>query len=212
MDDQVLQLGPEGLRLLVVDEVAVLDAPGGDGVDHPVGDLAQRPLALVGARGAPEVLLGQDVGGVQAPALGDLDIQLLEGDRPVPIVGDPRVTSLPDDLVIGMDLGRGEVAADADTGALWGDGHSKDLFSGCFRLSLESGVASGVVLGWMSALSVFEGGAVPRAPHFGPPPLIGAAGVPYRSGRDRPAGTPPKCGPQPPKHNMLWLTLPRGTR
>ena len=81
VDDEVLQLVVEDLGLLVVDEVAVLDAPGGQGVGHPVGHLLERPLALVGAEGPPEVLLRQDVGGVDAPALGHLDAQLLEGHR-----------------------------------------------------------------------------------------------------------------------------------
>ena len=66
-DEQVLELGVEGLGLGVVDEVAALEAPLGDGVGDPVDDLAQRRLPLGGARRAPEVLLGDDVGGVHRP-------------------------------------------------------------------------------------------------------------------------------------------------
>ena len=56
--DEVLELGPERLGLVVVDEVAAVDPPPGDRVDNPVGDLAHGPLALGGAQRAPEVLLG----------------------------------------------------------------------------------------------------------------------------------------------------------
>ncbi len=105
VDDEVLQLVVEDLGLLVVDEVAVLDAPGGQRVRHPVGHLLQRPLALLGAERPPEVLLRQDVGGVDAPTLGHLDAQLLEGHRPVAVVGDAGVAPLPAHLVIGVDAG-----------------------------------------------------------------------------------------------------------
>ena len=108
---------------VVVDEVAVLAAPGGDGVDHAVGHLPERPLALGGAQGAAEVLLGQDVGGVQAPALGHLDAQLLEGHGAVPVVGDPGVPALPAHLVVGVDAFGGEVASDADAGPLGRNRH-----------------------------------------------------------------------------------------
>ncbi len=79
-DEEVLELGVEGVGLVVVDEVAALDAPLGDGVGDAVDDLAQRRLPLGRARGAPEVLLGDDVGGVQRPGRGELDTELLEGD------------------------------------------------------------------------------------------------------------------------------------
>ena len=84
----MLELVAEDLCLGVVLEVAVLDAPGGDGVHHAVGDLLQRGLALGGTRGAAEVLLGEDVGGVEAPRDGNLDLELLEGDASVAVVGD----------------------------------------------------------------------------------------------------------------------------
>ena len=91
---------------LVVDEVAVLDAPRGDRVDHAVDDLAQRRLALGRAEGAAEVLLGDDVGGVQRPRRRELDAELLEGDRAVLEVGDAGVAPLPGDLVVGVDARR----------------------------------------------------------------------------------------------------------
>jgi hypothetical protein len=128
VDDQVLELISEDLGLLVVDEVAILDAPIGDGVDHPIGHLPQRPLPLIGVRGSPEVLLGEDVRCIEAPPLGNLDIELLEGDRTVTVIGDPGVASLPDHLVVGVDAGGSEVAPDTDADALGGNGHAVDLF------------------------------------------------------------------------------------
>ena len=56
---------------------------------------------------------------------GQLDAELLEGDRAVLAVGDPGVAPFPRDFVVGMDPGRREVAADADTGALGCEGHSE---------------------------------------------------------------------------------------
>jgi hypothetical protein len=120
----VLELGAEGLGLALVDEVAALGAPLGDGVDHPVDDLLERRLALGGAGGAPEVLLGDDVGGVDRPGGGELDPELLEGDRAVLVVGDATVSSLPLDLVVGVHALGGEVAADADAGLLRGKCHA----------------------------------------------------------------------------------------
>jgi len=78
--------------------------------------------------GSPEVLLGEDVRGVEAPRCGHLHVQLLEGHRAVAVVGDAGVAPFPHDLVVGMGAGRGEVAADADAGSLRCDGHGVDLF------------------------------------------------------------------------------------
>ena len=94
-DQEVLELGVVGVGLGLVDEVAALEAPLGDRVGDPVDHLAQRRLALLGAGGAAEVLLGDDVGGVERPGGGELDVELLEGDRAVPEVGDPGVAPLP---------------------------------------------------------------------------------------------------------------------
>ena len=126
-DDQVLQLGVERIGLALVDEVAALHAPGRDGVDDPVGDLAQRPLALRGARGATEVLLGEDVRGVQAPRRRDFDADLLEGDLTGLPIGDTTVTTVPGDLVVGVHAFGGEVPPDADAGALRSDCHEEEL-------------------------------------------------------------------------------------
>ena len=71
----------------------------GDAVDH----LAQRRLALVGAEGAAEVLLGDDVGGVLRPRDGELDVGLEEGVGAVLVVRDARVAAFPLDRVVGVD-------------------------------------------------------------------------------------------------------------
>ena len=45
----MLELGVEGLGVLLGGEVAVTAAPGGDGVRHPADELADAALALRGA-------------------------------------------------------------------------------------------------------------------------------------------------------------------
>ena len=99
-DEDVLQLVVERLDLGRVDEVAAVDAPPRDRVGDAVDDLAQRRLARRGAERAPEVLLSDDVGGIERPTDRELDVELLEGDRAVLPVADPRVAALPLDLVI----------------------------------------------------------------------------------------------------------------
>jgi hypothetical protein len=122
-DEEVAELLVEDPGLLDVDEVAALEAPLGDRVGDPVDDLAQGALALGRAGGAAEVLLGDDVRGVHRPGGGELDAELLEGDRPVQVVRDAGVAQLPLDLVVRVDaLGR-EVAADADPGLLRSECH-----------------------------------------------------------------------------------------
>ena len=123
----MLELVVEDLGLLSVHEVAVLEPPRGQRVGHPVGHLLQRPLALSGVQRPPEVLLGEDVGGVQAPELRHLDVELLEGHLAVPVVGDTGIAPLPAHLVVGMHAGGGEVTPDANTGSLGGDGHNGEV-------------------------------------------------------------------------------------
>jgi hypothetical protein len=113
-DEDVAQLLAERGLLLGVDEVAALPAPRRDRVDHPVDDLAQRRLAPRRAEGPPEVLLGDDVRRVDRPRHRELHPELLEGDRAVLPVRDPRVAPLPHDLVVGVDPGRGEQSAETD--------------------------------------------------------------------------------------------------
>ena len=113
-DEDELQLVVERVGLGLVDEVAAVGAPVGDRVGDPVDDLAQRRLALGRAEGAAEVLLGDDVGGVQRPGDGELDAELLEGDRSVFPVADPRIAAFPLHLLVRMGARRREVAGDPD--------------------------------------------------------------------------------------------------
>ncbi|CAB4767894.1 unannotated protein [freshwater metagenome] len=76
-------------------------------------------LALGRARCAAEVLLGDDVGGVQRPAHWELDAQLLECDAAVFPVVDARVALFPRHLVVGVHLWCCELASDADGETLW---------------------------------------------------------------------------------------------
>ena len=78
---------------------------------------ATRPIICLTERSrsrraelAAEVLLGDDVGRVLGPGLGELDAALLEGG--VLGVADHRVADLPLDLVEGMDAGGREATFD----------------------------------------------------------------------------------------------------
>ena len=70
-----------------------------------------RVLALRGAHGAAEVLGGDHVGGQGGPALGELQVALLEDDLAV-LVGDGRFAGVPLDGVVGMDALAGEAPLD----------------------------------------------------------------------------------------------------
>ena len=184
VDDEVLELVVEDLGLLVVDEVAVLDPPRRQRVGHPVGHLAQRPLALVGAEGPPEVLLRQDVGGVHAPGLGHLDAELLEGHRAVPEVRDAGVAPLPAHLVVGVHAFGGEVAADADLGSLGGDGHGAGV------------LLVGSVLGVSLLCCLLPAAAACLSAPSAPPP-VQRSGVSRRVSRSS-----AREGSQSPHHNI----------
>ena len=133
VDDQPLELRLERLRLLGVYEVAVLVPPGHNGPDDPVDDLLQRPLPVRRAQGAPEILLGQDVGGVDAPATRHLHPWLFEGNGPGGPVGDASVPTLPRHRLVRIGARGGEVATDADAGPLGGNCHGGESF--LFRTS-----------------------------------------------------------------------------
>jgi len=114
------------LRFFVVGEVATLTAPVGHGVDDSVSDLLQAGFTLGGALRSPEVLLGKDVGGVDRPGAGHLDVKLLEGNFAGLPVRDASVAFLPRHRVVRMHASGGEVAADSDSGGgevFWGEGH-----------------------------------------------------------------------------------------
>ena len=92
--------------VLLGGEVAALAPPVGDRPGDPADHLFDRALALGAADLPAEVLLGDDVGRVLGPALGELDPALLEG-RALGIA-DHRVADLPLDLVEGMHPGSRE--------------------------------------------------------------------------------------------------------
>ncbi len=123
--DDVLQLVAKRFGFRHVLEVSVLHSPFRYRVDHAVDHLLERGLALRGPGGAAEVLLGENVGGVRAPADGYLHPELLEGHLAGPVVGDAGVAPLPDDLVVGVDPLSGEVSPDSDAGALWCNRHGQ---------------------------------------------------------------------------------------
>jgi len=119
IDEDRLQLGLEGLGLLVVDEVAALPAPGDRRVDDAADHLPHARLALRRREPAAEVLLRDDVGRGLRPELRELDAALLER-RPV-LARNRGVADLPFDLVERVAARDGEEPAHAEASALVGD-------------------------------------------------------------------------------------------
>src|SRR6266571_4678288 len=78
VDEQVGELFGEDRGVGLGGEVAVLDPPPGDRVDHPADHLPDAGLALRRAERPAEVLLGDDVRGVLGPVLRELHAALLE--------------------------------------------------------------------------------------------------------------------------------------
>ena len=98
------QVVVEDLRLRLVREIPVLDAPVGDGAGHAVHQLPDGCLApALGRVGAVrdvaiEIFRHRDLGRQLAPRLGHLDVLLLE-NRLADIIGDRRRPQIPFDLV-----------------------------------------------------------------------------------------------------------------
>src|ERR1700683_4843211 len=111
----MLQLGAEGLGLLVVDEVVALDAPLRHRVDDAVDHLLERGLALGRAKRAAEVLLGEDVRRVERPRRRHLYVELFEGDRAVSEVSDASLAKVPGHFVIGVAIFSGEVPTNSNS-------------------------------------------------------------------------------------------------
>src|SRR3990172_11684518 len=97
VDEDRLQLGLEGVGLVVSCEVASFTAPAADGVDDAADHLLHGALALGGGHAPPEVLLRDDVRRGLGPELRELDTLLLE--RGPVLARDVRVAELPLDLV-----------------------------------------------------------------------------------------------------------------
>src|SRR5262249_2872016 len=103
VDEDRLQLGLEGVRLVVGREVAALAAPAADRVDDAADHLADAGLALGSAELAPEILLSNDIRRRLRPELRELDRLLVE--RGLVLARDEGVADLPLDLVEGIAAG-----------------------------------------------------------------------------------------------------------
>ena len=113
VEQDVGQLGLEGVGVGGRREVVALAAPAGDRAGDAADHLLDGALALGRAERPAEVLLGDDVGRVLRPGDGELDLALLEGGGGG--VADDGVALLPDDLVEGVDSLRGEPPIDLQT-------------------------------------------------------------------------------------------------
>ena len=92
-------------------EIAVGDAPIGDGAADAVDQLAHRGFALGRMLFAVKILRHDDFGGQHGPGLRHFDVFLLEDDFAA-VVGDFGGAAVPFDLVEGLDLGVAEDALD----------------------------------------------------------------------------------------------------
>ena len=108
VEQDVGQLRLERVAVLDGGEVAALATPVGDRARDAADHLLDRALARRRVQLPAEVLLGDDVGRVLRPGLGELDVLLLEGDAVA--VTDPRVADLPLDLVERVHAGLREQA------------------------------------------------------------------------------------------------------
>jgi hypothetical protein len=115
VDEQVGELGEEGVGVVLRGKVAVADAPVADGLGYARDEVADALFAGGGADLAVEVLAGDDVGRGDGPVGGDFDGLLLEDELALPVLDD-GVAELPGDLVEGVDAGGGEVAREGQTG------------------------------------------------------------------------------------------------
>ena len=120
VDEDRLELGLEGLGLLVVREVAALAAPAGGRVDDPADHLAHGALALGRAHAAAEILLRDDVRRGLRPEPGELDALLVE--RRALLARDERIAALPLDLVERVAARDREVPSNGEAGVLFGNG------------------------------------------------------------------------------------------
>ncbi len=172
VQQHVRELVLEHLRVGVGGEVALVLAGLGVGQNDPVDQLAQAPLAYVGAQRPPEVLGGDDGRGVQAPEVRELHALLLEDRLAALPVRLDDVATFPGDRVVRVDAGRGEHPVDrqadaldsravalgpATPGAGRGLGHICCFPSSCGRLApwlavlIRCGCCSGFVRTWLWA-------------------------------------------------------------
>ncbi len=109
VQQDVRELVAERVGVEVVGQVALLDAPVGDGAGDAADHLANRVLARGRVELAAEVLLSDDVGGVLRPSRRELDVVLQE--HGLVGVADQRGSDVPVDGIEDVDAGRGEVPA-----------------------------------------------------------------------------------------------------
>lgn len=115
-------------------EVAVFDAPVGDGAGDAVDELFDGGFALAGVLLAVKILRDDDLGGELRPGLGHFDVFLFEDDF-AGVIGDLGGATVPFDLVEGLDLGVAEDALDAEgfgfgLGFGWSLGRAGGTFGG----------------------------------------------------------------------------------
>src|ERR687888_840476 len=137
VDEQRLELGAEGVGLLVAREVAAVATPRDDRVGDARDHVLDAPLALRRGHATAEVLLRDDVRGRLRPELRELDALLLE-DRLV-LAGDVRVARLPLDLLERIPPRDGEEALDGEARGLVDDDVPGLLGAGFGGLNLSRG-------------------------------------------------------------------------
>ena len=173
MEQDVGELGLEGVAVLDRAEVAAGAAPVGDRAGHPADHLADRALARRRVELATEVLLADDVGGVLRPGRGELDSGLLESD--VVAVADPRVADLPVDGVPYLGARLREAALDGERVAgLDGVGFGGVGLRGGFHFSAFLSPA----FAWLARLSRVR----KTAARTQEPPTCPGRNAPFRSG------------------------------
>ena len=103
----------ENFGVVIGGEVAHVPAPFADGIGDPADQLLDGTFALFGAHHAVEIFGDHDVGGGLRPALGDLDVFLLENHLAL-FVGDGGGTQFPFDFVEGVGSLFGEHALELE--------------------------------------------------------------------------------------------------
>ena len=112
-------------------EVTILDAPVGNGTGHSVDQLPDRSLALWHTLLTKKIFRDHHLGRELRPALGHLDIFLLENNVAA-FVGNLRHAPVPLDLVEGIALGIAEHPLDPDARSFFALGQAAPFWGGDF--------------------------------------------------------------------------------
>jgi len=110
MDQQRPQFGPKCGSVRLGPEMALLQTPVVEGIDHSRDDLPDADLARFVLSDPAEVLRRDHVGRQHGPALGDFDVLLLKDDL-TGAIRDAGRTLFPRHLVEGVLPGNREVSA-----------------------------------------------------------------------------------------------------